>query len=97
MGRNTKGRVNRKKGALTAAEIKKGIDSNIKGKFSLRKAAKESKAPYPTPRRIRPKIYLKPFFTIGAALRYDVKNIFTEEQENSINDYIIECALSFMG
>lgn len=95
MGRNTKGRGNRKKGAHTAAEIKKGIDLHLKGKLSLRKAAKEAKIPYPTLRRYVLKYIANPSSRLEP--HYDVKKIFSEEQENSIKDYIIECANKFYG
>lgn len=94
MGRTKLDRSARKKGSHLPEDMKAAVNLHLSG-MSLRKAAKNSKIPYPTLRRYVMK-YLK---DQCAAMEpnYSVNKIFSEVQETSLKEYIVDCANKFYG
>ncbi|XP_022835755.1 uncharacterized protein LOC111363186 isoform X2 [Spodoptera litura] len=94
MGRNTVGREARKKGYHTAEAIQRGIEKHLSG-LSIRKAAKDCNLPYPTLRRYVTKYRNNPSCRLEP--HYDASKIFTDQQEDSIKEYLLDCANKFYG
>ncbi|PZC80870.1 hypothetical protein B5X24_HaOG213857 [Helicoverpa armigera] len=94
MGRNTVGREARKKGFHTGEAIQKGIEKHLNG-LSIRKAAKDCNLPYPKLRRYISKYKNNPSCRLEP--HNDASKIFTDQQEDSIKEYLLDCANKFYG
>lgn len=94
MGRNVLGREARKKGKHSKGHLQKAIELHLAGE-SLRKSAKDYNIPYPTLRRYVIK-YLKNT-SINLEANYSLQKVFSEEQELSLKQYILDCADKFYG
>ncbi|CAB3252737.1 unnamed protein product [Arctia plantaginis] len=95
MGRNTLGRERRKKGAIPPEAMQKGIELHLNTGLSIRKSAEASKIPYPTLRRYLLKYVKDPSTRLEP--HYNASKIFTDQQEDSIKEYILDCANKFYG
>lgn len=93
MGRN-KATV-KKKGNTTSTQMARALDFHFKFKHSIREAAKLCGIPYQTLQKYVSKSRKGELSTLEP--NYSVNKVFTEEQETSLHDYIIDCADKFYG